>query len=135
VPQSEAQFALTTRLAYHAASLAIFRHAGTLRYTYGASGRKTHAVGKDLSAIRHIVATGGALTRLPEREAVLNALCGLNASGTLLYPRPGTIKVLEDSRYIMASLGVLAREYAEDAKELLKKYIVDANRRVPKLPA
>ena len=124
VPQSPEQLALTTRLSYHAASIAIIRHAGTLRHTYGASGRQTHAVGKDLTAVRHLVATGGALTRLPDRAPVLDALCNLNAAGSLLYPKPGRIKVLEDREYIMASLGVLSREFPEAAVRLLQKYVI-----------
>ncbi|MCL2376034.1 MAG: GlmL-related ornithine degradation protein [Defluviitaleaceae bacterium] len=123
VPQSEEQLALTTRLAYHAASIAIIRHCGTLRHTYGASGRQTHAVGKDLTAVRHLVATGGALTRLPGRRDVLQSLCNLNASGAMLYPKPGSIGILEDSRYIMASIGVLSRDFPDVAKALLRKYV------------
>ena len=123
VPQTEAQMALTTRLAYHAASLAILRHAGQLRYTYGAGGRKTHAVGKDLSAARHLVATGGALTRLPGRHAVMQSLCDLNHGGNLLYPKPGAMATLEDTSYIMASLGVMSREYPDAARVLLRKYV------------
>lgn len=123
VPVSIEQLALTTRLAYHAASIAITRHAGTLRHTYGATGRKTHAMGKDLTAVRHMVATGGALTRLPGRHAILEALCNLNTSGTILYPKPGKMDVLEDRRYIMASIGVLSQDYPEAAKLLLARYV------------
>ena len=123
VPQTTEQLALTTRLAYHAASMAILRHAGVLRYTYGASGRQTHALGKDLSAVRHLVATGGALTRLPGRKPVLEALTAINAGGGLLYPKPGQMTVLEDKSYIMASVGVLAREFPEAAAHLLRKYL------------
>jgi uncharacterized protein (TIGR01319 family) len=123
IPQTPEQLALTTRLTYHAAKLAITRHAGTLRHTYGATGRQTHAMGKDLTAVRHLVATGGALTRLPDRHAVLEALTALNSSGTMLYPKPGTMNMLEDSRYIMASIGVLARDFPDAAKALARKYI------------
>ncbi|MCL2573281.1 MAG: glutamate mutase L [Defluviitaleaceae bacterium] len=124
IPQSAEQLALTTRLAYHASRLAIMRHAGTLRYTYGLAGRKTHAMGKDLTAIRHIIATGGALTRLPQRQEILVSLTTLNASGAMLYPKPNKMAVLEDVRYIMASIGVLAQDYPEAARVLAKKYIV-----------
>ena len=123
IPQTDAQLALTTRLAYHAARLAITRHCGTLRHTYGAGGRQTHAMGKDLTAVLHLVATGGALTRLPGRRAVLESLTALNASGAMLYPKPGAMSILEDSWYIMASIGVLARDFPEEAVALLRKYV------------
>ena len=123
VPVSSEQLALTTRLTYHAASRAILRHAGVLRHTYGSSGRKTHATGKDLTACKYLIATGGALTRLPGRRAVLEQLTGLNATETILYPKPGRMHILEDGQYIMASIGVLSKEYPEAAKKLLRKYI------------
>jgi len=125
IPTNNEQLALTTRLAYHAARLAIIRHAGTLRHTYGATGRQTHAMGKDLTAVRHLVATGGALTRLPGRHTVLQSLAVLNSAGTMLYPKPSSnLNILEDSQYIMASIGVLSRNFPKVAKALLKKYIV-----------
>jgi len=123
IPQTPEQLALTTRLAYHAARLAIIRHCGTLRHTYGASGRQTHAIGKDLTAVRHLVATGGALTRLPDRHSILTSLTALNSAGTMLYPKPGTMQILEDSRYIMAAIGVLSRDFPEAAKALARKYV------------
>jgi len=127
IPNTPEQLALTTRLTYHAARLAIQRHAGTLRHTYGATGRQTHAVGKDLTAVRHLVATGGALTRLPDRQAVLQSLTELNASGTMLYPRPGSMNILQDTNYIMAAIGVLARDFPDAAKALARKYIAPSD--------
>ena len=124
IPASKEQMALTTRLAYHAARLAITRHAGTLRHTYGATGRQTHAMGKDLTAVRYLVATGGALTRLPDRQTILQSLTALNSGGTMLYPKPGTIGILEDSRYIMASIGVLSRDFPDAAIALARKYVI-----------
>ncbi len=120
IPRGEDQRKLTQRLAYHAAAIALKRHAGRLRHTYGATGRRTWAEGKDLSCARWLVATGGALTRLPGREAILRELCDLNASGTLLFPKPGSMRVLEDAPYIMASLGVISKTYPEAARALLR---------------
>jgi len=120
IPRSEEQLALTTSLTWHASSLAIKRHAGRLRYMYGASGRRAWAEGKDLSKVRWLVATGGALTRLPDRANILERLTKLNENGEMLYPRPGSMRVLEDRHYIMAALGVLYRDYPEDAALLIK---------------
>lgn len=117
----QAQLPLTLTLCWYAASTALTRHAGKLRYTYGASGRQAHADGKDLTQVQHLVATGGALTRLPGRGAVLERLRDINAANTLLLPRPGQMRLLEDSDYIMASLGVLAKKHPDAAQKLLKK--------------
>ncbi len=115
------QLPLTHALAYYAAEIALTRHAGKLRYTYGASGRKAHADGKDLTAVRALVATGGALTRLDGRNRILDRLCALNGDGQLLLPKPGQMRWYQDRDYIMASVGVLCRTYPDACKELLKK--------------
>lgn len=120
IPKTDEQLALTTALTWHASSIALKRHAGRLRFTYGAGGRRTWATGKDLTKTRWLVATGGALTRLPLRNNILERLTALNTDAQLLYPRPGELRVLEDREYIMASLGVLSGEFPKEAMLLLK---------------
>lgn len=121
IPQNQEQLRLATGLARHAASMAVKRHAGRLRYTYDPSGRRTWAEGKDLTKVRWLVATGGALTRLPGRDDILQGLCGLNQNGAMLYPKPGQMRFLEDRRYIMASLGVLSGRYPQAVLALLRE--------------
>ena len=111
IPKSAEQFRLTERLC---------KDAGALRYVYTPSGRRTVAEGKDLTAVRTIIGTGGALTRLPHREQLLRALADCNATGMMLYPKPGKLRTLFDDDYIMASLGVLSRHYPDAALALLK---------------
>lgn len=121
IPQTTGQLKLTTALTWRASSQALKRHVGTLRHTYGSTGRQTYAQGKDLTMVKYLVATGGALTRLPERDKVLERLVNLNQGGLLLYPAPGTIQILEDKDYILASLGVLHSAYPEETIYLMKK--------------
>jgi uncharacterized protein (TIGR01319 family) len=120
IPNTNEQVALTTSLTWHASSMALKRHAGYFHYTYGSTGRKTWAEGKDMTQVRWLVATGGALTRLPNRGEILERLTKLNESGKMLYPRPGQMKVLEDKHYIMAALGVLCMNYPKEAAILVK---------------
>ena len=49
---------------------AIERHAGALRYIYTPRGRQTIAEGKDLTKLKYLIGTGGALTRLPHHEQI-----------------------------------------------------------------
>lgn len=121
IPETPEQFTLTQHLTWVAASTALERHCGKFRYTYGSNGRVTYADGKDLTKIRYLVATGGALTRLPERAKIMDRLCNINACGKLLYPKAEHIRVLEDRWYCMASLGALSREYPDAAMRLLEK--------------
>ncbi len=121
IPQTPEQTKLTEALTWHAASTALERHCGKLRYTYGSNGRVTYADGKDLTKVKHIIATGGALTRLPDREEIMTRLCNINTAGKLLYPKAQQLHILEDKWYCMASLGVLSREYPQAAVRLLQK--------------
>ena len=68
-----------------------------------------------------VIGTGGALTRLPERESILRKLADCNACGTMLYPKPGVMRLAFDESYIMASLGVLAKTDPVHATMLLKQ--------------
>ena len=121
IPDTPGQFLLTETLAWHAASDALERHCGRFRYTYGSNGRQTFAEGKDLTNVKYLVATGGALTRLPGRKAIMERLCHLNDGGKLLFPKAQNLRLLEDRQYYMASLGVLSRYHREAAVALLKQ--------------
>lgn len=123
IPETEKQFRLTERLCLEAGLVALDRHAGKLRHLYTPQGRRTIAEGKDLTAIRWIVGTGGALTRLPHHESILRTISDCNKNRMQLLPTPGTAKVLFDNDYIMASVGVLSKEDPESALRLLKESI------------
>lgn len=121
IPATPEQTRLTERLTWYAASMALEHHCGRYRYTYGARGRVTYAEGKDLSKVKYLVATGGALTRLPGRREIMDALRAINGSGKLLYPKAEQLTALEDRWYCMASLGVLSRTFPEAAAALLRQ--------------
>ncbi len=119
IPNTPEQLKLTTRLCLEAGLTAINRHAGKLRHFYTPKGRATAAEGKDMTQIKTLIGTGGALTRLPEHERILRELADCNTGNTMLYPKPGVIKIAFDEQYVMASLGVLAKTRPEAAKTLL----------------
>ncbi len=98
---------------------AMDRHAGKLKHLYGASGKKTIAEGKDLSDVKWIVGTGGALTKLPNRINILQQIA-LQNKETSLFPKEES-RILIDNNYIMSSLGVLSKKYPGAALKLLKK--------------
>ncbi len=119
IPVSAREKALVRALTFHACRIALQRHAGCLRELYSISGKETLAEGKDLSAVQYLLATGGALTRLPDAPAILRAVLAARR-GAELYPLPNT-PILLDNDYIMATMGVLAGEYPREALWLLKK--------------
>lgn len=120
IPKSEAEIKLVERLTEEAVLRAVERHAGFIRYIYGPSGRSTVAEGKDLTQVKYIVGTGGALTRLPHRVEIMESIAKNNAGGMKLYPTEHA-KILVDNDYIMASLGVLSTRYRDAAIRLLEK--------------
>lgn len=118
IPKNEDEFKLVERLGEEATLRAVERHAGTIRYVYGPSGRMTLAEGKDLTQIKYIVGTGGALTRLPSRVEIMKKIAQDNETGMKLYPSDAA-KILVDNDYIMASLGVLSKTHRQGAIRLL----------------
>lgn len=119
IPQTDRERLFIERLTKEAVLTSLERHAGHLRHFYGAAGKKTVAEGKDLTNVKYIIGTGGALTRLPNRVNILESI-HKHGKGTELYPTSNA-KVLIDNHYIMASLGVLSKRYPEDALKLMKE--------------
>ena len=120
IPKTEDEIRFVERLTEEAVLKAVERHAGTIRYIYGPSGRSTVAEGKDLTQVQYIVGTGGALTRLPHRVEIMKKILTHNDSGMMLLPGDHA-KILVDNDYIMASLGALSMKYKEAAAKLLEK--------------
>lgn len=120
IPKTEDEFKLVEMLTEEAVMKAVERHAGQIRYVYGPSGRTTLAEGKDLTQVKYIVGTGGALTRLPHRVDIMERIAEYDETGMRLFPTSHA-KVLVDNDYIMASLGVLSVKHREGAIRLLEK--------------
>ncbi|MEG1222037.1 MAG: GlmL-related ornithine degradation protein [Anaerovoracaceae bacterium] len=120
IPKTDDEFRLVERLTEEAVIRAVERHAGTIRYVYGPSGRVTLAEGKDLTQVKYIVGTGGALTRLPHRVEIMSKIAKCNVSGLMLIPGEHA-EILVDNDYIMASLGALSMKYKDAAALLLEK--------------
>lgn len=120
IPKTEDEIAFVERLTKEAVIKAVERHAGRIRYVYGPSGRTTLAEGKDLTQVKYIIGTGGALTRLPNRVEIMKSIMKHDPSGMLLFPGEKA-EILVDNDYIMASLGVLSKKYKEAAIKLLEK--------------
>jgi len=119
IPETSREKQFVERLTKEAVHTSLERHAGKLRYFYTASGKKTVAEGKDLTAIQYIIGTGGSLTRLPGKKQILESVKTL-AKEHELYPTEAA-RVLIDEDYILSSLGVLSKSYLSDALYLMKK--------------
>ncbi len=119
IPTTDREKKFVERLTLEAVLTSVNRHSGGFRDLYGSSGKKTLAEGKDLTNVKWIVGTGGALTRLPSRVEILKRIAYSNKGDKLLPNKEA--EILIDNDYIMASLGVLSKKYREGALKLLKK--------------
>jgi len=117
VPKNEEERLLVARLTREAAATALHRHVGRTHHLFGPSGRMTVAEGKDLTEIRWVIGTGGALTRLSGGKELLRSVLDRPAPG-MLYPRAARVAI--DADYIMAAAGMLSRIDGEAATHLMK---------------
>jgi len=149
---------LVEALARIAGEVALYRHAGSLRYLFGPTGRVTVAEGKDLTEVWWVIGTGGPLTRFPGGLSTLAGLGGAGedqggeghlgriraaawvraaaAGGGRAAPPahpllPGReARPLLDRAYVMAALGVLHHDYPEAAAVLLRRAFPVKRRRM-----
>ena len=122
IPQTPEEMRLMEELTVDAVRTALVRHAGTRRDRYGPAGRMQTAAGKDLTAVKTVIGTGGALTRLPRgREILRKALEELPERFPAALLPPPEAEVLVDSDYTMAVLGVLSQEHRVPALRLLRR--------------
>lgn len=119
IPEDDLSKKFVEILTEYATITAVRRHAGHLKHLYGPGGKKTVAEGKDLTQVKYIIGTGGALTRLPRRIDILKSVAKSN-KGTELFPNEEA-KILIDNDYIMASIGVMSKKYPEEAVTLMEK--------------
>jgi uncharacterized protein (TIGR01319 family) len=120
IPKNDRETRFVEALTAEAVCLAFRRHAGHIRYVYGPQGRSSLAEGKDLTLVKYIIGTGGALTRLPGRVEILRSVTRADPRLHLLSP-PETARILVDKDYIMASLGVLSKKHPGAALRLLHR--------------
>ncbi len=119
IPEGDEEIRFIEYLTEVAIKKACNRHGGSLVEYFTSTGKKLVAKGKDLTAVKYIVGTGGALTRLPNRVSIMESTVE-NKNSMKLLPREG-VKILVDNDYIMASLGVLSKKYRKEALELMIK--------------
>ena len=114
LPATREEIAAALTLTHFAAVTGVQRHAGQLAHLYTPTGRQTVARGRDLTACRLVIGTGGALTRLPGGEAVLADSRAKGGGGERLLPPPDA-RIALDRDYIFACCGALLQHFAPAA--------------------
>ena len=125
LPTTPAEIEAAALLARAATVTGIHRHAGRLLQLYTPSGRQTVARGRDLTACRLLIGTGGALTRLPGGiEALEAARASGEGSADRLLP-PADARCALDRDYIFAACGALFGAFDADAVIALMRRSAD----------
>ena len=103
-------------------AVAVRRHAGRQRVTFGQGGRVVERSGRDLREVDLLVGSGGVLRAWPEEAAgILGAGTGDHVPGGWQVPRDPRLVV--DRDYVLASAGLLAEGHPEAAYRLLRTLI------------
>lgn len=118
MPMPGKETKLVVKFTEKAVKEAVSRHTGKIKQLFTPTGRVEVIVGRDLTAVRWIIGTGGALTRLPESAKILAGIGRRRGEPYLLPERP---KVLLDRDYVMAACGLLLDRWPRAAMALLKR--------------
>jgi uncharacterized protein (TIGR01319 family) len=113
IPVTEEQKELVRWLCDKAVNIGVRRHAAVVTESYTPSGRRKLVKGKDLTAIKWIIGTGGALTRIEGGRQILRSIC--TGAGKYLLPTADAL-ILMDRNYLFSALGTLAQEYPAAVK-------------------
>jgi hypothetical protein len=111
LPRTADEIEAARALAAFCTVTGVQRHAGHLMHLYTPTGRQTVARGRDLTACRLLVGTGGALTRLPGGgEMLAGARAPEGGGGERLLPPADAVCVL-DADYVLADCGALLAHF------------------------
>jgi uncharacterized protein (TIGR01319 family) len=120
IPGTDSEVNLTRWLCSRAVEIGVRRHAGVVTDLFTPTGKKKIVKGKDLTAVKWVVGTGGALTRIEGGEDILRKIC--SGVGKYLLPAPDT-RILIDRDYRFSALGTLAQAYPDDVKKTFQNWV------------
>jgi uncharacterized protein (TIGR01319 family) len=119
MPSTEREKELTRWLCQRAVEVGVRRHAGVISDLYTPTGRRQVVKGKDLTAVKWVVATGGALTRVEGGEECLRSIC--TGPGKHLLPPP-EVRCLIDGDYLFSALGTMAQAYPDQVRRTFQRW-------------
>lgn len=120
IPEKDIERSCSEVLCKKASEIAMARHCGYIKRVFVGKNSLV-AYGKDLSQVKYIIGTGGALSRLPKGREILRSLRYEGKEVSMMPTLESDILI--DTDYIMACAGVLSKENKEFALKLLKKSI------------
>ncbi|MBQ5325151.1 MAG: glutamate mutase L, partial [Oscillospiraceae bacterium] len=113
---------LDKALASLAIETAVTRHAGHLEQYFTPMGITYMQLGKDLTQVRKVIVTGGALIRTEKTAEI--AEYALYSEMQAMSLKPKKADILVDRKYILAAMGLLSTNYPEVALRIMKKELI-----------
>jgi uncharacterized protein (TIGR01319 family) len=123
--ESESEHRVVTHAARAGCRIAVARHCGRLEETFTPDGRMFLQFGKDLTEVKLVIGSGGAISRARDPHGVL-AGAAERTDATNLIPRDPGYSV--DAAHILWAAGLLAEDQPLGAFLLMKSSIVEATR-------
>ena len=122
LPHSDIESKVEIAMGRACTRLATERHVGQLETVFTLMGDAFVQTGKDLTAVKIVVGTGGVIVNHKEPESILKGTAYDISTPQMLKPESPNFWI--DEKYIMASMGLLGEEYPEVAIRMMKKNIV-----------
>ncbi|MGI6687102.1 MAG: methylaspartate mutase accessory protein GlmL [Christensenellales bacterium] len=116
LPQNETEEKVDFALAALAIRTALRRHAGSLEMVYTPVGPMYQQTGKDLSGVKRLIVTGGALIYAKRLNEMIDIALTCD-DPLVLTPREAAISC--DREYILSAMGILAKYDEDTALKLL----------------
>jgi uncharacterized protein (TIGR01319 family) len=124
LPAGDEEERLDLALARAAVKVAVRRHCGSVETVYTVTGPAIVQQGKDLSTVKTVIGTGGALVHGCNPRAVLEM--ALADAAEPLSLRPRAPRLLVDRDYLLYACGLLGAVEPEAALELALKHLLPA---------
>ncbi|MBC8015852.1 MAG: glutamate mutase L [Sporomusaceae bacterium] len=122
LPKSDIESKVEIAMGRACTRLAAERHVGQLESVFTLLGQAFVQTGKDLTAVKIVVGTGGVIVNHKQPEGILKGTAYDISTPQMLKPQSPEFWI--DDKYIMASMGLLGGEYPDVAIRMMKKYIV-----------
>jgi uncharacterized protein (TIGR01319 family) len=121
LPRDADEVALDTALARAAVRIAVSRHCGEVETVYTAMGAVSVQHGKDLSGVRAVIGTGGAIIAARDPRAILVMALADPGQPTALKPKQP--RLLLDRDYLLYACGLLSTVEPRAALELARAHL------------
>jgi len=109
-------------LAREAIRISAARHAGSYERIYTPIGETLVQTGKDLTQVKYVIGTGGAIINAAAPESILQAAVYCPQDTNLL--KPQSPQLLLDKDYCLAAMGLLSRKHPALALKMMKQKLI-----------